>query len=225
MTARALTTGNRRAPLAERGNDLYETPAVAVRALMKAERLPEVIWEPACGPGALVNVLRAAGHTVIAQDLIDYGCPDSRGGIDFLTETAAPPGCEAIVANPPYKIDGKFAAKALELVPRVYLLLRLAFLEAEKRTGILEEAPLARVHVFKNRLPMMHRDGWEGPRIKSSGFAFGWFVWDRDHRGTAKVRRLGIPRCPICKTHFVARSDAATCSSKCRQKAYRRRYR
>src|SRR5215470_2456420 len=99
----ALTTGNRRAPLAERGHDLYETPAIAVHALMRVERLPQVIWEPAAGRGAIVQVLREAGHTVIAQDLIDYGRPDIRSGVDFLTETVAPVGVEAIVTNPPYK--------------------------------------------------------------------------------------------------------------------------
>jgi hypothetical protein len=54
----SLLTGNARAPLTDRGNDLYETPDVAIHALMRAEQLPDVIWEPACGPGRIVNVLR-----------------------------------------------------------------------------------------------------------------------------------------------------------------------
>jgi len=37
---------------AERGNDLYETPTVAVEALLRIEQLPHRIWEPACGRGA-----------------------------------------------------------------------------------------------------------------------------------------------------------------------------
>jgi hypothetical protein len=49
-----------RHPLAERGNDLYETPVEATRALLGAVPLPSRIWEPACGRGAIVNVLRAA---------------------------------------------------------------------------------------------------------------------------------------------------------------------
>ena len=36
----ALVTGNTRAPLIQRGADLYETPACATRALMRAENLP-----------------------------------------------------------------------------------------------------------------------------------------------------------------------------------------
>jgi hypothetical protein len=45
---------------AERGHDLYETPAVAVEALLRVLALPGgAIWEPACGRGAIANVLRA----------------------------------------------------------------------------------------------------------------------------------------------------------------------
>src|SRR5690349_18267346 len=51
-----------RAPLADRKDDLYETPDVAVHALLRVEKLPHHIWEPACGPGRIVNVLRGAGH-------------------------------------------------------------------------------------------------------------------------------------------------------------------
>ena len=69
----AFTT--KRAALAERGHDLYETPPEATRALLEVERLPHRVWEPACGPGAIVTVLRAAGHDVVASDLVDYGDP------------------------------------------------------------------------------------------------------------------------------------------------------
>jgi hypothetical protein len=43
--------------------------------------------------------------------------------------------------------------------------------------------------VFRNRIPMMHRDGWAGPRA-SSAMPFAWFVWDRDHRGPPTISRL-----------------------------------
>jgi hypothetical protein len=70
---------------AARGVDNYPTPACAVRALLLSEQLPPKIWEPCCGSGAIVQVLRAAGHTVIASDLYDWNCPDSEWGVDFLT--------------------------------------------------------------------------------------------------------------------------------------------
>jgi len=175
--------------VAVRGDDLYETPPEAVRALLKVESLPESIWEPACGPGAIVGVLRAAGHRVYATDLRDYGCPDSRSRIDFLREWAFPSPVSAIVTNPPYKQAGQFVAHALTLCPRVVMLLRLAFLESEQRSSILENCGLARVHVFRKRLPMMHRHGWQGPRASSS-IPFAWFVWDRAYRGETKLARM-----------------------------------
>ena len=75
------------------------------------------------------------------------------------------------------------------------MLARLALLEFERRTNILERGALARVHVFRNRLPMMHRDGWTGPRA-SSAMAFAWFVWDRNHSGPTTIGRISWERLP-----------------------------
>jgi hypothetical protein len=172
---------------ADRGADLYETPAVAVEALLRVESLPHWLWEPAAGRGAIARVLRAAGHAVIASDVIDYG--GLHFVADFLKATKAPVDCESIITNPPYQKAVEFTRHALNLVPKVYLLLRLAFLESARRTDVLERRGLRAVHVFRRRLPMMHRDGWAGPRA-SSAIAFAWFVWDRDHRGPTVIDRI-----------------------------------
>jgi hypothetical protein len=183
-------TGNARAKLADRGNDLYETPHEAVRALLRVEKLPETIWEPACGPGKIVQVLREAGHLVYATDLVDYNCPDSDARVDFLMERDAPTYIGAIVTNPPFKLAEEFVGHALRLAPKVVMLLRLAFLESERRRAILENGHLARVYVFRKRLPMMHRANWFGPEIHNSGMAFAWFVWDRAHEGPTELHRI-----------------------------------
>lgn len=183
-------TGNKAAPLKQRKDDLYETPDAAVRALLGIEKLPTCLWEPACGPGAIVRRLRSAGHVVYATDLVDYASPDQdNSGWDFLMEQQCPIGVEAIVTNPPFKNAGEFVAHALKLAPKVVMLLRLAFLESEKRRDILDNSPLARVHIFRKRLPMMHRAGWEG-RKSNSGMAFGWFVWEQGHVGPATLHRV-----------------------------------
>lgn len=181
--------------LAERGHDLYETPAVATLALLRVERLPHWLWEPAAGRGAMVRVLRAAGHHVLASDLEDYGDPTHFSGYDFLKEARAPNGCQGIVTNPPFKLAEEFVAHALELAPLVIMLLRLAFMESARRTPILEGRGLARIHVFRKRLPMMHRDQWAG-RKANSGMAFGWFVWDRAHIGPTTIHRLSWETTP-----------------------------
>ncbi len=66
-------------------------------------------------------------------------------------------------------------------------------MESERRTPILEGRGLARIHVFRLRLPMMHRAGWEG-RKANSGMAFAWFVWDRSHTGPTTIDRISWER-------------------------------
>jgi hypothetical protein len=82
-----------------------------------------------------------------------------------------------------------FVRHALALVPTVISLGRLAFLESEARSDLIDDGPLARVHIFKKRLPMMHRAGWDGPRAASS-VCFAWFVFERDHRGKPTLDRI-----------------------------------
>lgn len=185
--------GNKRAPLSERKNDLYETPPEAVTALLRVETVPQTVWEPACGPGKIVTVLRETGRHVLATDLVDYQCSDSQSGVDFLMVTNGWRDVlgqtDCILTNPPFKLAENFARQARRLVPKTYMLLRLAFLESQRRTDLLESGDLARVWVFRKRLPMMHRAGWEG-RTANSSMAFAWFVWDSTHEGPTELRRL-----------------------------------
>ncbi len=112
--------------------------------------------------------------------------------------------CNAVVTNPPYKYAGKFVAHALTLAPTVIMLLRLAFMESTRRTTILENSGLARVHVFRERPPMMHRDGWTGKRA-TSAIPFAWFVWIaiisvRRHSTASRGRLTGF----FCNSKFLA---------------------
>jgi hypothetical protein len=186
MLKRAVQPGTH--TFAERGHDLHETPEVATRALMRAESLPSHIAELCCGRGAIVRVLEAAGHIVTASDLIDYGAGYG-GGRDFLLERSARPGCTCFLTNPPFKLIEPIAMRAIEFYPLVILLARLMFMESERRTDLLEHRGLARVHVFRERLPMMHRDGWTGPKA-SSATPFGWFVWERGYTGVPTLHRI-----------------------------------
>ncbi len=179
MSLLDMSTGNRVHAIADRKDDLYETPVEAVRALLKVECIPLTVWEPACGPGAIVRELRQSGRAVVATDLVEYGCEDSTSGVDFLMETAAPNGVPAIVTNPPFKLAEEFVDKAISLVPEVYMLMRVAFLEGLRWEKLGFKNHLARVHVFAPRLPMMHRHGWEGPVNSNSGMAFAWFSFQR----------------------------------------------
>lgn len=180
-----------------RGLQLYETAPEATQALLRAERLPHGIWEPHCGRGAIVDVLLDAGHAVCATDVEDRGYAHQSGTGCFLKSKRVPPGVEGIVMNPPYADAAIHVQHALTICPYVVALLRLQFLEAgnEKtdagraRLFCLDRGHLARVHVFKSRLPMMHRDGWKGPKATNT-VAFAWFVWSRHHQGPATMYRI-----------------------------------
>lgn len=163
----------------DRGDDFYPTPREAVLGLLAAEGglIPKgLIWEPACGDGAIVNVLRECGHSVTASDIIDRGCPGA-GTLDFLSSKGNWQA-NAIITNPPFKLAREFVDRALEYSPYVAFLLRLAFLEGAARKPWFENGPLARVHVSSRRLPMMHRNGWTGPK-STSAVCHAWFVWDK----------------------------------------------
>jgi hypothetical protein len=163
-----------------------------VRALLKVETFKGPIWEPACGPGAIVGELRRAGHQVIATDTKDYGCPKSTGGIDFLKAQSAPEGVGTILTNPPFMHANAFVRHALTLAPRVVMLLRLLFIESQGRCDIIDGGRLRRVYPFIDRLRMMHRAGWEGPRSDSSGIQFAWFCWDRAYHGPIVLERIWV---------------------------------
>src|SRR5450631_1528005 len=176
---------------AERGLDLYETDGGTVRALLRVEKLPHCIQEPAAGRGSIVRELHAAGHAVIASDIVEYDFKLDFVG-DFLEQAKMPTGCKCIVTNPPNRLvrnSAPFVAHALDLAPRVYILSRLTFLQADARTDILEHRGLARFYVFRDRLPMMHRDGWTG-RKASNPTAYARFVFDRKHSGPATMHRI-----------------------------------
>ena len=183
-----MKQGASRAKLSERKDDLYETPASAIRTLIRNEKLPHDIWEPCAGRGAISRELIAAGHRVIRQDLVAYpGADDGiTSGIDFLMETKAPLGVSCIVTNPPYKLADQFIRHGISLGCDVVVLLRLMALEGTSRSDIIDEH-LVRVWAGIERLPMMHREGWEGERIAVAGVPFAWFVF------SAAKRHAGFP--------------------------------
>jgi len=197
--------GTDSAPAAERGDNLYETPPEAVRALLSLTRFSPTVWEPACGKGAISRMLEDAGYEVILSDLRDYGTHNRHGEVqevgDFLATArregkadgivgpwlgalAAPVNVD-IVTNPPYGSSlNAFVAHALRVhrPRRMALLLNLNFLagfDDPDRCYAMDECPPATVYVFTRRLPMMHRDGWDGPEA-SSRMNTAWFVWELD---------------------------------------------
>ncbi|MEX3008984.1 SAM-dependent methyltransferase [Hoeflea sp. TYP-13] len=178
--------GTRTASKEERGNNLYETPPEATHALLTVERFTAHVLEPAVGRGAILRVLEDAGYAVDIADKIDYGTATSDGVVqdvaDFLKSTAGE--ARDIVTNPPYgEAMNAFIAHALRAHrPRKMAMLlnwnAYCGFEDEDRNFWLDEWKPARIWAFSRRLPMMHRDGWDGPR-STSQMNTAWLVWER----------------------------------------------
>lgn len=177
-----------------RGVNFYQTPRVAVLSLLAHESFTETIWEPACGFCAISGVFEEKGYSVILSDLVDRGAISAAGVVqtagDFLHSRPAAEGeGPDIVTNPPYGESlNAFVTHALRVhKPRkLALLLNLNFqcgFADEDRNFVMDLNPPSRVYAFKRRLPMMHREGYEGEKA-SSRMNTGWFVWERNEDGS-----------------------------------------
>lgn len=182
--------GTKTATKEDRGDDLYETPIEAMRTLLALESFGLNVLEPSVGRGAILRPLEAAGYEVTISDLVDREITTQHGecqGVgDFLASVTGGDSWD-IVTNPPYGVANAYAAHALrEHKPRkMALLLNLNFLagfEDEDRCFVMDENPPSRIYVFTRRLPMMHRDGWTGPKA-SSQMNTAWFVWEQNDDG------------------------------------------
>lgn len=166
-------------------DDFYATPPSATEALLQVEKFQGVIWEPACGDGAISKVLKSRGYSVISTDLVNRGYGDS--GIDFLMEYKRL--AANVVTNPPFKLATQFVRKALELTTdKVAMLLKVGFLEGVERAEVFDDAPFARLWVFRRRQSFL-KNGTHGIEMEGRGgmIAYGWFVWEHGHIGKPTI--------------------------------------
>ena len=176
------------------GPDFFPTPAWATHALIDNEPFSGGIWEPACGDGAMSDVLAVGGNAVVSSDLYDRGYGEI--GHDFLTTQRRH---DNIVTNPPFNSAEGFVAVGIRSAQKKFaLLLRLAFLEGANRANtIFHNAPPARVWVFSERITFYMK----GVQTGGSGTtAYAWFVWDKAHAGPTELKWLK----PGYKAKFAA---------------------
>jgi hypothetical protein len=147
-------------------------------------------------------VLRARGRRVVCTDI-------TTDGVDFRDRTKAPAGAQATAANPPFSLAADFVRHGLKLVPKVVILERIQFLESEDRTDVIEGGGLARVLVFADRVPPMHKAGWSGKR-SSPAMCLAWFVFERGYPLQPILKRIR------CRPSLMrALSSIPMTSSKC----------
>jgi hypothetical protein len=165
-------------------NEFYPTPPEATRALLSVEQFDGAIWEPACGEGAIAEVLIDAGHDVVASDLVDYGY--GHGGRNFLQATR--PQARHIVTNPPYGfgLADRFIAQALrfagETGGKVAMLLNLASLCHRTRTAWWQANPPARLYAIDDVVCWPEHRYGPAP-VHFTKHRYVWAVWTQGHTG------------------------------------------
>lgn len=164
-----------------RDHDFYPTPPEVTMALLRAEKFQGVIWEPACGDGAISRELEKVGYTVASSDLIDRGFGKVQ---DFFAITEAT--ISNVVTNPPYSLAQPFVETALKFATKkVAMLLQLSFLEGQKRNAWLQSSPLRTVHVFSNRVSL-YKGG--DSRNRGGKVAYAWFVWEQGYSQCPEIK-------------------------------------
>ena len=165
-------------------DDYYKTPPACTDALLVRESFGIHIHEPACGDGAISRVLESRNHVVYSHDMIYRGYGAGGPSFDFLARKDPPVVWCDLVTNPPYALADEFVLHAHALrYGKIALLLRLAWLEGEKRRQtVFAKHPPIRVHVFSARQTL-----WKGddPAARTTGgmAAYAWFVWEPGFRG------------------------------------------
>jgi len=151
--------------------DFYPTPAECTQAFMRDFGWlfsGKVIWEPACGAGAMSVVLQKNAKTVLSSDLYSRGF--GVGGVDYLKQRM-PEGIQAIVTNPPFSLAHQFIEKSRSHGVPFALLLKGTYWNAKSRLPLfLGTGPLA-------VCPLTWRPTFVPSRGSSPTLEFCWTVW------------------------------------------------
>lgn len=164
-------------------DDFYSTPSECTAALLPhIKDFPNMIWEPACGEGAISKVLLAGGYSVFSSDIRNYGYPHTSLS-DFLSLSRAGP--PAVVTNPPYKYAEAFICQAFALgCTHIAMLLKSNFWHA-RRDGLFERHPPSEI------LSLMWRPDFTG--AGSPFLDVAWNIWRSGYRGVTTYNRLARP--------------------------------
>ena len=174
-------------------HDFYSTDPKSLEIFLKAflERdkniLTNEIWECACGQGHLSEVLKHHGYNVISSDLIDRGYGAS--GIDFLKQNEKVNF--DILTNPPYKYAQEFVEHALDIQQqgnKTIMLLKIQFLEGQKRAKLFDKYPPKYVYVNSKR-QICYLNGDMSKKM-SSATCYCWFVWEKGYQGDPIIKRI-----------------------------------
>ena len=121
------------------------------------------------------------------MDLIDRGYKDAETGINFLNFNEKWSG--DIVTNPPFKLAQEFIEHALDIVEtrsRVYMFLKIQYLEGKQRKQLFDKKQLKTVYVFSERISCSKECDFSD----RSAVAYAWFEFEKDWDGEPTIKWL-----------------------------------
>jgi len=193
-----LTTGGDTAK--RRALDFYPTPMPVTIALMDFLQdnniIPhhkhgnKTIWEPACGNGKMVDILKAYHHKVLASDIAeeciidDELYPAGNSSTDFLDDKVDYSPVDAIITNPPFNKSVLFIEKAIRIAPVVAMLLKSQYWHSKSRYNLFMKHPPAYVLPLTWRPDFLEHERKKGEKKGAPTMEVAWSVWIRGQENT-----------------------------------------
>lgn len=175
----------------ERQNeDYYATDPIAIDVLINDGGISfdRPIWECSCGGGHLSKRLEEYGYKVKSTDLIDRGY--GKGGVDFLTYNEKWNG--DILTNPPYKYAKEFIEHAMDIIYdgcRVFMFLKVQFLEGKARKELFKKYPPKCVYVSSSRILCAKNALFDEMKAGGgSAVAYAWYEFEKGYIGKSELK-------------------------------------
>lgn len=152
--------------------DFYRTPEILTEMFCDLNILDKdvLIYEPCCGDGAIVDILRSKGFSNIKSD-------DLRTtGKDFLEFDGVVP---QIITNPAFSIFDETVLKCQEVCTDKFVMLaKVNFFGAYKRNESGVWKHLKQVYIFNRQVDYRSIKN-EDRSFFVGNLITGWFVWDK----------------------------------------------
>lgn len=163
-----------------RGIDFYQTPTWAIQKLLERIELSGSILEPCSGNGAIAKLISGCVASDIRSDDEVYGTK----GVDFFSYREKT--FDHIITNPPFAIAQDIIEHSIKVAnKKVYMLLKLQFLESVTRYDFFKNTPLKKVMVFCKRITMFPA-GEDEPK-NSGTIAYAWYEWEIGYEGSPTI--------------------------------------
>jgi len=177
-------------------SDFYITPDKTIKNFLNNYyELNFPLLDPCAGNGAFPKVIRESGytnHTITCvesrkeeyNNLLQYTDKNEIHIADFLTWNHSH-AFQTIISNPPFSLAEEFIKKCFEISrdnTEIIMLLRLAFLESQKRYDFWQQYPVNELYVLSDR-PSFTGHGTDAT-------AYGFFVWKKDFKLGERNRQL-----------------------------------